>query len=302
MMKAITERLEERGIEYCERLPLHTVCTLRVGGVAALGIYPNTSEELSFVLSILREKSVSFEVIGRGSNLFFGDGYYSGALIFTERMSAVSLEGDRIYAECGVTLATLAGVAAEHSLTGMEFARGIPGSLGGAVFMNAGAYGSSMEHIVVSTKAMDRNTSEVFLLTDHGFDYRKSVYMEHPEWICLGAELKLCRGEKEAILARMAELSKKRRETQPLEIPNAGSYFKRPEGHFAGKLIEDAGWKGKKVGGAEIAVKHAGFLVNRGGATARDVLTLESLVCETVREKFGVTLEREVRYLPTDEG
>ncbi len=300
MRKTIRQSLTESGIDYKEEIPLHTVCTLRVGGIADLGIYPKSEGELSLAVAALRSQGVPFEVIGRGSNLFFGDGRFSGALILTEGMTAIRREGNHLFADCGVTLAALATYAAEHSLSGLEFARGIPGSLGAAVFMNAGAYGSSMDTVVVSTRAMDRRTGEVFTLTDHGFGYRRSVYMEHPHWICLGAELALRQGDREEILGKMAELSKKRRDTQPLEFPSAGSYFKRPEGYFAGKLIEDAGLKGRSVGGAEIAVKHAGFLINRGGATARDVLALEKLVRDEVKEQFGVVLEREVRYLPTD--
>ena len=302
MKGAVLQSLAANDIPYRENLALHTVCTLRVGGIADLGIYPKSEEELLLTVSILNRERVPFEVIGRGSNLFFGDGRVSGALILTERMTAIRGEGERIFAQCGATLAALANYAAEQSLCGLEFARGIPGSLGGAVFMNAGAYGSSMEGVVASTRAMNRKTGEVFTLTDHGFGYRKSVYMENPLWICLGAELVLRRGKREEILSKMAQLSQKRRDSQPLEFPSAGSYFKRPEGYFAGKLIEDAGLKGRSVGGAEIAEKHAGFLINRGGATARDVLALEELVRDEVKERFGVVLEREVRYLPTAEG
>ncbi len=301
MKQTVLRGLEAIGAEYKEALDLRTVCTLRVGGVAELGIYPRCEEDLRRIVLLLREEGVPFYVLGRGSNLFFGDGRLTGALILTERMERIRAEGERIFADCGVSLASLATFAAERSLTGLEFARGIPGSLGGAVFMNAGAYGSSMESVIVSTRAMDMKTAESFALTDHAFGYRKSIYMDHPDWICLGAELSLGRGEESVIRGTMAELARKRRASQPLEYPSAGSYFKRPEGHFAGKLIEDAGLKGRRIGGAEISEKHAGFLINRQGATARDVLSLEEAVRNEVKKSFGVMLEREVRYIPTSE-
>lgn len=302
MMEAVKQALSEHGIVYREHLLLHTVCTLRVGGVADLGIEPANEEELRLTVSLLNEAGIPFEVIGRGSNLFFGDGRLEGALILTEKMAGIRCDSERIYVECGVTLAALATYAAERSLCGLEFARGIPGSLGGAIFMNAGAYGSSMDQVVISSRAMDSKTGEFFTLEEHDFGYRKSIYMEHPRWVCLGADLLLQKGDRDAIVQRMSELAQKRRASQPLEYPSAGSYFKRPEGHFAGKLIEDAGLKGRSVGGAQIAQKHAGFLINRGGATARDVLALEELVRDSVKEQFGISLEREVRYLPTAEG
>ena len=301
MKESVLTGLSERGIAYRTELDLGSVCTMRVGGVAELGVYPKSEEELADTVRLLRASGVRFYTVGKGSNLFFGDGRLKGALILTEGFSQITLEGERLHAASGATLAALASLAAENSLTGLEFARGIPGTLGGAVFMNAGAYGSSMENVIVSTRALDTETGEILSLTDHGFGYRKSVYMAHPEWICLGAELALAQGDRETIRERMAELSQKRKASQPLELPGAGSYFKRPEGYFAGKLIEDAGLKGRRVGGAEISEKHAGFLVNRGGATATDILMLEETVRDEVRNRFGVTLEREVRFIPTDD-
>jgi UDP-N-acetylmuramate dehydrogenase len=215
-------------------------------------------------------------------------------------MRTVERKGDRLVAAAGAGLGALAVRAAEEELGGLEFARGIPGSLGGAIYMNAGAYGSSIGDILCRSRAMDRNTGEIFTLTDHGFDYRKSIYMKHPEWICLGAELALVPRKRQEIETTMAELARKRRDSQPLEYPSAGSYFKRPEGHFAGKLIEDAGLKGTRVGGAEVSEKHAGFLLNRGEATAKDILDLEALVCQRVRELFGVILIPEVQKIETE--
>ena len=188
-------------------------------------------------------------------------------------------------------------MAANASLSGLEFARGIPASVGGAVFMNAGAYGGQMSDIVAYTTALDTESGEIIQLTEHSFSYRESIYMKNPALVCLGAELRLRSGDSREINEKMREYTAKRREKQPLEFPSAGSYFKRPEGYFAGKLIEDCGLKGLCVGGAAVSEKHAGFLINLGSATAADVLELEKRVIDTVYEKFGVTLEREVRVI-----
>lgn len=300
MREVVFDRLERAGIRTVRNLSLSSVCTFRVGGICEIGIYPKNEEELALALSLLREEEIPVFVIGRGSNLLFGDGILRSALILTEDMNVVQRTGNRIYAAAGMGLGALAAWAAKEELGGLEFARGIPGSVGGAVYMNAGAYGSSMEEIVRSTRAMDRNTGEVFTLTDHGFGYRTSVYMKRSEWICLGAELSLTPRNREEIENAMAELARKRRESQPLEYPSAGSYFKRPRGYFAGKLIEDAGLKGARVGDAEISTKHAGFLINRGNATARDILALETLVKERVFEQFGVRLQPEVQKIETE--
>ncbi len=300
MIHRIQAMLEGLGIRTVADLSLSQVCTFRVGGVGALGIYPNSEQELCAAVACLQEQGMDFEVIGKGSNLFFGDGRLERALILTKGLSRVEEQGTVLHAEAGVTLATLATLAADRGLSGLTFARGIPGSLGGAIFMNAGAYGSSMEEVVRSSRALNRVSREVEVITDHHFGYRHSIYMERPELICLSAELALTEGNTEEIYAQMNELAAKRRASQPLEYPSGGSYFKRPEGFFAGKLIEDAGLKGVSVGGAQVSEKHAGFVINRGGATAADLLALEELVRRRVRECFGVTLEREVGMVPTE--
>lgn len=300
MTDRVFERLKREGIYAVRELSLSSVCTFRVGGVCDLGVYPDSEEQMGIAVRLLREEQLPVTVIGRGSNLLFGDGRLRGALLLTERMRTVERKEDRLFAAAGAGLGALAIRAAEEELGGLEFARGIPGSLGGAIYMNAGAYGSSIGDVLCYSRAMDRNTGEIVTLTDHALDYRKSIYMKHPEWICLGAELVLAPRKRQEIEATMAELSRKRRESQPLEYPSAGSYFKRPEGHFAGKLIEDAGLKGTRVGGAEVSEKHAGFLLNRGGATAEDILALEALVCRRVRELFGVTLVPEVQKIETE--
>lgn len=297
MSERLYTTLSNSGILCVKDIPLSQRSSFRVGGFGELGIFPKSAEELKYCLSMVVRAGISYHVIGNGSNILFRDGRLSGAFVFTEGLRSIRIEGEALYAEAGATLSSVAAKAAEASLGGLEFARGIPGSLGGAVFMNAGAYGGQMSDVTVSTEAYDVDTGKTVTLTDHGFDYRKSRYMENTSLICLCAELKLARGNREEINEKMRELSVSRRQKQPLEYPSAGSYFKRPEGHFAGKLIEDCGLKGLRVGGAAVSEKHAGFVINLGGATAADILELEERVKNAVLEKFGVTLEREVRVI-----
>ena len=298
--ETVASRLAFSGIRYERHTSLRNLSSFRIGGVAELTVLPDSIESLVESVRILREEKTPFRVIGNGSNLLFGDGTITEALVLTKGIFSIRREGTRLMADCGVSLAALARFAATESLSGLEFAAGIPGTLGGALYMNAGAYGGEMKDVVLRSTALNPETGEIFGITDHHFGYRTSIYKQQPSLICLSAELSLAEGTKESILARMRELAALRREKQPLEYPSAGSYFKRPEGYFAGKLIEDSGLKGFSVGGAEVSRKHAGFVINRGDATAEDVLRLEAAVCEKVRERFGVTLEREVEWIATD--
>ncbi|MBQ9783248.1 MAG: UDP-N-acetylmuramate dehydrogenase [Clostridia bacterium] len=291
------ERLTESGIEYRRNTSLKPFSTFRVGGEGVLVILPDSRETLCRAVAILRERETPFEVIGNGSNVLFGDGTLERVLIVTRGIAALQQTGNQITAGCGASLAALAACAAEASLSGLEFARGIPGTVGGALFMNAGAYGGAMSDVVTESLALDTESGRLLTLTDHGFGYRTSVYMNNPRLICLGGTFSLTPGDKRAIEEKMRELAVSRKEKQPLEYPSAGSYFKRPEGHFAGKLIEDCGLKGTRIGGAAVSQKHAGFLINLGGATAEDVLRLEELVRAQVLSRFGVELEREVRWI-----
>lgn len=294
---AVLERLRKERISLREGLSLKPYSTFRIGGVARLAIFPRCVEELSLATGILREEEISFEIVGNGSNILFGDGVVEKALIFMGGLSSLSRQENRLVASAGVSLAALAGCATEASLTGLEFARGIPGTVGGAIFMNAGAYGGLVSDVLTESVALDRKTGEVRTLTGHDFGYRTSIYMNDQDLICLGGTFSLSEGDREHILGTMRELAARRREKQPLEYPSAGSYFKRPEGHFAGKLIEDCGLKGTRIGDAAVSEKHAGFLINLGSARAEDVLRLEELVREEVRKRFGVALEREVRMI-----
>ena len=297
----ITERLKSAldasGIQWSEQVSLRSLSTFRVGGAAELVVYPSDAQQLCRAIRLIRDEDLLFEVIGRGSNLLFCDGILEGALILTERLSHVTVEGERILCEAGATLASIACRAAEESLTGFEFARGIPGSLGGAIFMNAGAYGGEISSCLVESRAFDVESGRILTVTEHGFGYRHSAYIDRPEWICLGGQIRLSRGDRSEIEETMRELGRKRNEKQPTDRYSAGSYFKRPQGYFAGKLIEDCGLKGFSVGDAQVSEKHAGFVINRGEATAADVLRLEEKVKERVLAEFGVELEREVRFL-----
>ena len=285
---------EIRAVADCD---LSALSTFRIGGVCDLAVFPKTREECILVLDLLREKQIPFCVLGNGSNVLFGDGRLSGVLLVTREMTAWEWKGDILSADCGASLPALSASAAKEGMTGLEFARGIPGTLGGAMVMNAGAYGGQISDLVVESHAYDLRTGEIFSITEHGFGYRESVYLSNPNLFCLGATLRLREGDREEIEERMREYTKSRKEKQPLEYPSAGSYFKRPAGHFAGKLIEDCGLKGLRVGGAAVSEKHAGFLINEGGATAEDVLCLEEQVRRCVWERFGVFLEREVQFI-----
>ena len=294
---AVLAALNAEKIPYREYLSTKRYSTIRVGGVAPLAIFPETTEQLSAAVRILRGAELPVEFLGNGSNVFFADGDLKSVLLFTKGLNEISVEGDRMTAMAGASLAALTKKAAEESLTGLEFAAGIPGTVGGAIFMNAGAYGSDISAVLTKSVALDTETGEPMTLTDHAFGYRRSIYMKKKNWICLGGSFLLAKGDRNAIRETMRELAVRRRETQPLEYPNAGSYFKRPEGDAAGRLIDVCGLKGLRVGDAAVSEKHAGFMINLGSATAEDLLRLEEMVRDAVHCRFGITLEREVRFI-----
>ncbi len=290
---------DNKGIAYQTDKNVAVYSSFKVGGVARLALFPKSTEELCRAAALLRGAQVPYYVLGNASNLLFAFDAFEGALVFTSAVSGVRVEGERISALCGTPLTRLSAVAAEHSLSGLEFAYGIPALVGGAVYMNAGAYGSEISAVLCSSIAFDANMGKRLVLDaqEHRFGYRHSIYMEREELVCLEAQFALSQGDAENIRRTMEENMRSRREKQPLELPSAGSYFKRPQGHFAGKLIEECGLKGMSVGGARVSEKHAGFIVNTGGATARDILTLEEKVKERVLTEFGVELEREVKLI-----
>lgn len=297
MEERILKALCEKGIEYITDENVAMRSTFKIGGVSALSVYPKSVCNLCDAVKILKSAGVKYEIIGNASNLLFAFDRYNGALIFTSGINEYSIDGELVYASCGTSLVRLANAAKENSLSGLEFASGIPARIGGAIAMNAGAHGSQMSDIVEYTDAFDTESFEKIRLYDNGFGYRQSVFLKDKSLICLGAKLNLKKGESIAIAEKMKENNEKRRASQPLELPSAGSYFKRPENDFAGRLIEECGLKGERVGGAEVSPKHAGFIVNVGGASYHDVLALEKKIKERVASRFGVTLCREVRLV-----
>ena len=286
-------------IDILQNEPMSRHTTFAIGGPADLFVQPKTRRELAGTLGVLRARGIPFLLLGNGSNMLVADAGVRGAVVCTTELDEVRIgENCTLVAEAGALLGRVARRAQRAGLTGVEFAGGIPGSLGGAVFMNAGAYDGQMAGIVEQTEYLDE-TGALHTLTgeEHVFGYRRSVFRDHPDWTVVRSTLRLQQGDPAAILDRMNDLAQRRREKQPLNFPSAGSTFKRPEGHFAGRLIEDAGLKGVSVGAAQVSEKHAGFLINRGGATCDDMLRLIELVQQRVKEAFGVQLECEVRII-----
>ena len=291
--------LEAAGSDHVlrdEPMAVHT--TFRIGGPADYFVEPADASALAKGIALCREVDVDYFVTGNGSNLLVGDRGYRGVIIqIYKNMNEIQIEGKKIRAQAGAMLSVIAKKALAHSLKGFEFASGIPGTLGGAVMMNAGAYGGEMKDIIRETVVLTPDGEVRTLSCDEmEFGYRTSV-VGKKSFIVLEAVLELEMGVQEEIRQRMEELKECRTSKQPLDLPSAGSTFKRPEGYFAGKLIMDAGLRGFTVGGAQVSEKHCGFVVNRGGATAADVRELMKQVNERVQSRFGVSLEPEVKML-----
>lgn len=278
-----------------ESLKKHT--TMRVGGNAKYVFMPKNAEEIEAVINYCKKNNEKYIIIGNGSNIIFSDDGYDGIVIkIYSSMSHMKIENDLIIAESGCILSKIASAARDNSLTGMEFAAGIPGTLGGAVVMNAGAYGGEMKDIIEYVDVLfTSGETKRYSNEEMNFEYRKSIIDK--DKIVLSAGIRLKKGDKNDIEALMNELKEKRTSKQPLEYPSSGSTFKRPEGYFAGKLIEDAGLKGYRVGGAMVSTKHSGFVINYDNATSSDVLKLIEDVRNIVNEKFGVMLEPEVKII-----
>ncbi len=296
--EALLSFISGGGYEYSLDTPAAELTSFRVGGPVLAVVYPQNKGALCALLRFLREREAKHCVLGCGTNVLAPDEGYDGVLVMTSRMAGLSIDGTTLTAECGRGVTSCASAAQRAGLSGFEFAYGIPGSVGGAVFMNAGAYGREIKDIIIDAECRDSKSGEVVTLTrdELMLGYRDSA-LRHNGMTALSARFSLTPGDGEKIAAEMAELMAKRRGKQPLEYPSAGSVFKRAPGHFTGKLIEDCGLKGARVGGAEVSPKHAGFIVNVGGATADDVKSLIGLVEARVFEKFGVALERELIYL-----
>ena len=283
-----------------ENVPMDTLTTLRVGGPADYLAEPETEEQLLSLLRTAQEEEVPVLVFGNGSNLLVRDGGVAGLVIHLGKaFSVIRQEGCTLYAQAGALLSVLSRTARDAGLTGLEFAQGIPGSVGGGVYMNAGAYGGELGAVISAVRILDGERIREIPGAKMDFSYRHTNAMLR-HWLILGASFALQPGDPEAIDAAMRDYASRRREKQPLEYPSAGSFFKRPAGYFAGRLIEDAGLKGVSVGGAQVSPKHAGFLINTGGATADDFLRLMEKVQQTVFREFGVSLEPEVRIVGRD--
>lgn len=294
--KIFCDLLGEDRVFTEEAMSQHT--TFKIGGPADYFLMPDKGEDVGRVIKICKEKEIPYFILGNGSNLLVGDGGYRGAVIQIYRnMSSVTVEGNEITAQAGALLSAVAAAAKNASLTGFEFAGGIPGTIGGAVVMNAGAYGGEMKDVLTEVTVMNAE-GDIFTLPTEELElgYRTSI-IKTAGYIVLEAKIRLKEGDPEVIRETMKDLTIRRTTKQPLEYPSAGSTFKRPEGYFAGKLIMDSGLAGYQVGGAQVSEKHCGFVINAGDATARDVRTLMDNVRDIVYKKYGVTLEPEVKFL-----
>ncbi len=279
--------------------PMEAHTSLHIGGKADYFVTPSNTEEIKQLVSLCSQENMPYYIMGNGSNLLVSDLGYRGLILqLGDEFSGVWVKEDgRMTAQAGVSLARLASVAAEHSLTGLEFASGIPGTLGGAVTMNAGAYDGEMKQRLTGARVLDEKGNVIELcLEELELGYRTSI-LQKKNYILLEADLQLSVGDAALIRQRMSELNAQRREKQPLEKFSAGSTFKRPVGYFAGKLISDSGLRGYRVGGAAVSEKHCGFLINLDHATAEDFLNLVEDVIRIVQDKFGVRLEPEVKFL-----
>lgn len=286
----------EIGCAVQSNVPMSGYTTFKVGGPAELMITPRNDDELSKIMKKCADAGISPFILGNGSNLVVSDEGLEGVTIFMGARDSLALEGDEeISCAAGVSVSRLCGFALENNLSGLEFAYGIPGSVGGALYMNAGAYGGEFSHVVTGCEYVGSDGAPKFMkVGDMALSYRRSVFAENGG-VITKVFIKLCRGDGDEIRRRMNATLEKRRQKQPLQYPSAGSVFKRPEGCFAGALIEQCGLKGKSIGGAQVSEKHAGFIINTGGATASDVLALIELVKKTVFESTGVLLEQEIK-------
>lgn len=284
-------------VRYDEPLKSHT--TFKIGGNCIALIEPREISDIIEAVKICRKNNIKFFVIGNGSNLLVPDEGYNGVIIkLKSEFSTIQVEGEYLIVNSGAKLSEVYTVAYENSLTGFEFASGIPGTIGGAIYMNAGAYGGEMKDIVESVQVLDLDNFELRELKNEEleFSYRKSI-IQRRNYIVTTIKLKLQKGNKEKINAVYEDLRERRNSKQPLNFGSAGSTFKRPEGHFASKLIEDAGLKGYHINDAWVSEKHSGFIVNKGNASFKEVMELIEYVQKVVFEKFGVKLETEVRIL-----
>lgn len=294
-MDTILEKLNRHGdVECNEPLTKHT--TFRIGGNARYFIYPKNEMSLLRILEICKENELPYKIFGKGSNILCSDNDFNGAVICLDRyFNEMQFEEDgSVYAQAGVSLILLAHEAMKMSLSGLEFASGIPATLGGAIYMNAGAYKSNMQNIVSKVYVAKADCCEWMDVTQLQYSYRHSIFHEHRDWVIIGARLALQKGEQSEIKALMDSRRERRMQSQPLDKPNAGSMFRNLEAYPAWQLIEEIGYRGKRVGGACVSDKHANFIVNEGGAKASDVISLVVEIQKEVQKKYGLEMKMEV--------
>lgn len=278
--------------------PMSKHTTFKVGGKADIILFPKSEEQIQKIILECKNNNVRWQVIGNGSNLLVKDDGVRGAvMVVGSDMNNVFFENGLLVAQAGASLSSVCMNALNQSLGGLEFAWGIPGNVGGAIFMNAGAYGGEMKQVLQSVTIYADGAIQTLPVDALELSYRHSIFMDHPDWIVLSATFKLTKGDHEQIIAQMSDLNARRREKQPLQYPSSGSFFKRPEGHFAGALIEQANLKGFTIGGAQVSQLHAGFVINIGNATADDIYQLMKHVQKTVFDIFSVELHPEVRLI-----
>ena len=294
----LAKSINPANIKLNESLQQYTMTKL--GGKADVFVLPETEEEAASVIRYAYINNIPLLMLGNGSNMVVRDGGHRGIVVTFSRLDEIRITGEHVYAQSGALIKDVSKLSAQASLTGFEFACGIPGSIGGAMAMNAGAYGGEIKDIIVSSKVLTKE-GDILILgkEDLELGYRQSIIAKKGYYV-LSSDFQLAVGVQEEIDAKIADLTFQRESKQPLEYPSAGSVFKRPPGHFAGKLIQDSGLQGKGVGDAEVSTKHAGFIVNKGNATASDYIKTIQMVQRVVKEKFGVELETEVKIVGDD--
>ena len=288
----------DNNIKIKENEPLCLHSTFKIGGNARIFAVPQSIDALIFLMETAKKLDVRAYIVGNGSNILFDDAGFDGVVISTSGLNSIVVEGDIITAECGAMLSACAVKAKDAGLSGMECLFGIPGSVGGAVFMNAGAYGGEMKDIVIETTYLDVNDFTLHTVKgdDHEFGYRQSIFKSN-RGIILNTSMKLKPADKNVICAAMDDYKERRITKQPLEFPSAGSTFKRYPGRYTGQMIEESGLKGRSIGGAQVSEKHAGFVINRENASSKDVLELIETIKQTIRENYGIDIETEVIYV-----
>ncbi|WP_342599277.1 UDP-N-acetylmuramate dehydrogenase [Psychrobacillus sp. FSL H8-0483] len=288
-------QLDPQNVKIDEALHLHTMT--RMGGIADLFVTPETEEQVAFVVQYAYENKIPLLLLGNGSNMVVRDGGVRGIVLCLEKLNKIKIVGNRVIAESGSDIIDVSRAVAKETLSGLEFACGIPGSVGGAMAMNAGAYGGEVQDVILQCTVLTQSGEKLILSKEElELGYRKSIITKKGYYV-LSAEFELQKGKQEEIDAKVADLTFQRESKQPLEYPSAGSVFKRPPGYFAGKLIQDSGLQGKGFGGAEVSTKHAGFIINKNNATATDYISTIEMVKKTVKENFDIDLELEVKIV-----